>query len=74
MNFKNLSVKEISQLVSSLNNPRDIKEAIRMLNDLIDSFTMLRAMLEGRQALELQQEQLKRRKQLQVVKKERGDT
>lgn len=71
MNFKNLSVKEISQLVSTLNQPRDIEEAVRMLNDLIDSFKMLRAMLEGRQALQQQQENLKRRKRLQVVKKEK---
>lgn len=70
MNYKNLSIKEISQLVGALNHPRDIKEAVIMLNELIDSFKMLRSMLEGRQALQLQQDQLKRRKRLQVVKKE----
>jgi hypothetical protein len=70
MNFKNLSVKEITQLVSTLNQPGDIDEAIRKLSAVIESFTILRSMLEGRKALLLEQDQLKRRKRLQVVKKE----
>jgi hypothetical protein len=62
MNFKNLSVKDISQLVSTLSHPKDIEEAVHKLNDLIESFRILRSMLEGRKALQLQQEQLKRKK------------
>jgi len=71
MNFKNMSVKEIAQLVSTLNHPGDIEEAVHKLGDLIESFKILRSMLEGRQALQLQQEKLKRRKRLQVVRKEK---
>lgn len=70
MNFKNLSVKEITRMVSTLNQPGDIDEAIRKLSAVIESFTILRSMLEGRKALLLEQDQLKRRKRLQVVKKE----
>ena len=71
MNFKHMSVKEISRMVSTLNHPQDIEEAIRKLSALIDSFKILRSMLEGRMLLHLEQEQLKRRKGLRVVKKEK---
>jgi regulator of replication initiation timing len=71
MNFKNLSVKEISQLVSTLNHPGDIDEAIRKLSAVIESFKILRSMLEERKDLLLQQEQLQRRKGLRVVRKEK---
>jgi len=71
MNFKNLSVKEITQMVTTLNQPGDIDEAIRKLSAVIESFKILRSMLEGRKALLLEQDQLKRRKRLQVVRKEK---
>ena len=71
MNFKHMSVKEISRMVSTLNHPQDIEEAIRKLSALIDSFKILRSMLEGRMLLQLEQEQLKRRKGLRVVKNEK---
>jgi len=71
MNFKNLSLKEITRMVTTLNQPGDIDEAIRKLSAVIESFTILRSMLEGRKALLLEQEQLKRRKRLRVVKKEK---
>jgi regulator of replication initiation timing len=71
MNFKNMSIKEIAQLVSTLNQPGDIDEAIRKLSAVIESFKILRSLLEERQALRLEQERLKRRKGLRVVNKER---
>jgi regulator of replication initiation timing len=71
MNFKNMSIKEIAQLVSTLNQPGDIDEAIRKLSAVIESFKILRSLLEERQALRLEQERLKRRKGLRVVRKER---
>jgi regulator of replication initiation timing len=71
MNFKNMSIKEIAQLVSTLNQPGDIDEAIRKLSAVIESFKILRSLLEERQALRLEQERLKRRKGLRVVGKER---
>jgi regulator of replication initiation timing len=70
MNFKNMSIKEIAQLVSTLNQPGDIDEAIRKLSAVIESFKILRSMLEARKALWLEEEQLKRRKGLRVVRKE----
>jgi regulator of replication initiation timing len=70
MNFKNMSVKEIAQLVSTVNQPGDIDEAIRKLSAVIESFKILRSLLEERKALQLEQERLKRRKGLRVVRKE----
>jgi regulator of replication initiation timing len=70
MNFKNMSIKEIAQLVSTLNQPGDIDEAIRKLSAVIESFKILRSLMEERQALRLEQERLKRRKGLRVVRKE----
>jgi len=46
MNFKNMSIKEIAQLVSTLNQPGDIDEAIRKLSAVIESFKILRSLLE----------------------------
>ena len=69
MNMKNMTYKEITQLVSSLNTSGDIDEAIHKLDDLIESMKILRSMLEGRKALEKQKDQQKRRKGLKVVKK-----
>ena len=71
MNFKNMSIKEIAQLVSTLNQPGDIDEAIRKLSAVIESFKILRSLLEERRALQLEQDRLKRRKGLRVVRKER---
>ena len=69
MNMKNMTYKEITQLVSSLNTSGDIDEALHKLDDLIESMKILRSMLEGRKALEKQKDQQKRRKGLKVVKK-----
>lgn len=71
MNFKNMSIKDIAQLVSTLNQPGDIDEAIRKLSAVIESFKILRSLLEERRAVGLEQERLKRRKCLRVVRKER---
>ncbi len=70
MNFKNMSIKDIAHLVSTLNQPGDIDEAIRKLSAVIESFKILRSLLEERRAVGLEQERLKRRKGLRVVRKE----
>ena len=70
MNMKNMTYKEITQLVSSLNTYRDFDEAIHKLDDLIESLKILRSMLEGRKALQKQKDQRNRRKGLTVVPKE----
>ena len=69
MNLKNMTYKEITQLVSSLNTSGDIDEALHKLDNLMESMKILRSMLEGRKALEKQKDQQKRRKGLKVVKK-----
>ena len=69
MNLKNMTYKEITQLVSSLNTSGDIDEALHKLDDLIESMKILRSMLEGRKALQKQKDQQKRRKGLKVVPK-----
>lgn len=69
MNIKNMTYKEITQMVSSLTTSRNINEALHKLDDLIESMKILRSMLEGRKALEKQKDQQKRRKGLKVVKK-----
>ena len=74
MNLKNMSYKEITQLVSSLNSSKDIDEAMHKLDDLIESLKILRSMLEGRKALQRQKDQQKRRRGLKVVKTKTQDT
>ena len=74
MNLKNMTYKEITQLVSSLNTSGDIDEAIHKLDDMIESMKILRSMLEGRKTLQIQKDQQKRRKGLKVVKKKNHDT
>ena len=69
MNFKNMTYKEITQLVGSLNTTGDIDEAIHQLDDLKESLQILRSMLEGRRTLQVQKDRLKRRKGLKVVTK-----
>ena len=69
MNFKNMTYKDITQLVSSLNTTVDIDEAIHQLNDLTESLKVLRNMLEGRRTLQMQKDKLKRRGSLKVVTK-----
>lgn len=70
MNFKNMTIKEISQLMGAINRPGDIEEAVRELGSLIESLKILKSMLEGRKIIQ-EQDHLKRRKGLQVVKKEK---
>ena len=71
MNFRDISVKEITRLVSALNQPGEMDEAIRNLDAVIDSFKILRSLLEERKTLQLEQERLTRRKRLLVVRKEK---
>ena len=73
MNLKNMTYKEITQLVSSLNTSGDIDEALHKLDDLMESMKILRSMLEGRKALQMQKDQQKRRKGLKVVKIKKQD-
>ena len=69
MNLKKMTYKEITQLVSTLNTSGNLDEAMHKLDDLIDSLKILRSMLEGRKALQVQKDQQKRRRGLKVVKK-----
>ena len=69
MNLKNMTYKEITQLVGSLNSSKDIEEAMHKLEDMIESLKILRAMLEGRKALQTQKDKQKRRRGLKVVRK-----
>lgn len=69
MNFKSMTYKEITQLVSSLNAKKDIEEAVSLLDDLVESLKMLRGMLEGRKTLQIQKDKMERRKGLKVVAK-----
>lgn len=69
MNFKNITYKEITQLISNFNSTKDIDEATHQLDDLIESLKILREMLKGRKALQLQKDKLKRRRGLKVVTK-----
>ena len=69
MNFKNMTYKEITQLVSSFNVTKDIDDATHQLDDLIESLKILKSMLEGRKTLQIQKDKLKRRRGLKVVTK-----
>ena len=71
MNFKNMTYKEITQLVSGLNTAKDIDEAIQKLGDLVEFLKILKSMLEGRKALQMQKDKMKRRKGLKVITKGR---
>ena len=64
-----MTYKEITQLVSTLNTSSNLDEALNKLDDLIDSLKILRSMLEGRKALQVQKDQQNRRRGLTVVKK-----
>ncbi len=69
MNFKGMTYKEITQLVSSLDLKKDIEEAISLLDNLIESLKILRGMLDGRKTLQMQKDKLERRRGLKVVTK-----
>jgi regulator of replication initiation timing len=69
MNFKNMTYREITRVISNVNNTTTIDEATRQLDNLIESFKILRNMLEGRKALQMQKEKLKRRRGLKVITK-----
>ena len=73
MNLKNMTYKEITQLVSTLNTSGDLEEAMHKMDDLIESLKILRSMLEGRKVLQVQKDQQKRRRGLKVVKKKNSD-
>lgn len=69
MNFKGMTYKEITQMVSSLNATKDIEEAISLLDNLIESLKILRGMLDGRKTLQMQKDKMERRRGLKVVTK-----
>ncbi len=69
MNFKGMTYKEITQMVSSLNETKDIEEAISLLDNLIESLKILRGMLDGRKTLQMQKDKMERRRGLKVVTK-----
>ncbi len=69
MNFKNMTYREITRMISTVNNTTTIDEATRQLDNLIESFKILRNMLEGRKALQMQKDKLKRRRGLKVITK-----
>ena len=69
MNFKSMTYKEITQLVGSLNETKDIEEAILLLDDLRESLKILRGMLDGRKTLQMQKDKMERRRGLKVVTK-----
>jgi regulator of replication initiation timing len=69
MNFKNMTYREITRMISTVNNTTTIDEATRQLDDLIESFKILRNMLEGSKALQMQKDKLKRRRGLKVITK-----
>lgn len=69
MNFKNMTYREITRVISNVNNTTTIDEATRQLDNLIESFKILRNMLEGRKALQMQKDKLKRRRGLKVITK-----
>jgi argininosuccinate lyase len=69
MNFKGMTYKEITQLVSSLDLKKDIEEAISLLDNLIESLKILRGMLDGRKTLQMQKDKMERRRGLKVVTK-----
>jgi hypothetical protein len=70
MNFKNVTYREISQLLSSCTTYEDIDEAIAQLDGLIASLKLLRNTLEGRKALQRQKDKIKQRRGLKVVPRE----
>ena len=69
MNFKNMTYKEVTQLISNFNTVKDINDALHQLDDLIESLRILRTMLEGRKALQMQKDKMERRKGLKIIKK-----
>lgn len=69
MNFKNMTYKEITQLVSALNTTKDIDDAIHQLDDQVESLKILRSMLDGRKTLQIQKDKMERRKGLKVITK-----
>ncbi len=69
MNFKNMTYKEITQLVSALNTAKDIDDAMHQLDDLVESLKILRSMLDGRKTLQIQKDKMERRKGLKVITK-----
>jgi len=69
MNFKGMTYKEITQMVSSLNATKDIEEAMSLLDNLIESLKILRGMLDGRRTQQMQKDKMERRRGLKVVTK-----
>jgi len=69
MNFKNMTYREITRMISTVNTTTTIDEATRQLDDLIESFKILKNMLAGSKALQMQKDKLKRRRGLKVITK-----
>ena len=69
MNFKNMTYREITLMISTVNTTTTMDEAARQLDELIESFKILKNMLEGSKALQMQKDKLKRRRGLKVITK-----
>jgi regulator of replication initiation timing len=69
MNFKNMTYREITRMISTVNTTTAMDEAARQLDELIESFKILKNMLEGSKALQMQKDKLKRRRGLKVITK-----
>jgi regulator of replication initiation timing len=69
MNFKNMTYREITRMISTVNTTTTMDEAARQLDELIESFKILKNMLEGSKALQMQKDKLKRRRGLKVITK-----
>ncbi len=69
MNFKNMTYREITRMISTVNTTTTMDEAARQLDELIESFKILKNMLEGSKALQMQKDKLKRRGGLKVITK-----
>jgi hypothetical protein len=69
MNFKNMTYREITRMISTVNTTTTMDEAARQLDELIESFKILKNMLEGSKALQMQKDKLQRRRGLKVITK-----
>jgi len=64
-----MTYREITQMISTVNTTTTMDEAARQLDELIESFKILKNMLEGSKALQMQKDKLKRRRGLKVITK-----
>ncbi len=72
MNFKAMTFKEIAETALHLRNAKEIDRAMKELDNLTESLNLLRNMLEGMKALQIEKDKAKRRGALRVVRKPGG--